>query len=84
MKKIWTLLVLQLATIWGAHAQKEISNNPKEIKRQITNQHHHPQTAKRAAHADVLLVPSRRWTSGHPNIPANYTLGPNPSPKPKP
>jgi hypothetical protein len=83
MKKIWTLLTLQVFTFLGVYAQQEKPARPTEITKKILQVYQNPKTAERAAHADVLLVHSRRWTAGHPNIPANYSLGPNPVIKPK-
>lgn len=83
MKKTCILLAVLLIAGWGARAQKKKENPTPEIKQKLNTVRQNPNTAKRAAQADVLLVPSRRWTSGHPNIPARYDLGPNSEVKPK-
>ncbi|RPD51771.1 hypothetical protein [Paracnuella aquatica] len=83
MKQVFTLLIALISFSFFASAQKDSSATKKVLRNKMTEVNNDPKTAARAAKADVLLVPSRKWTSGRPQIPAKYTLGPAPAAKPK-
>ena len=83
MKRVFTFSMAMIGFSFFAAAQKDSCATKKVLRNKMIEVHKDPKTAERAAKADVLLVPSRKWTSGHPQIPAKYTLGPTPAAKPK-